>query len=94
MLTPVPLFLLLQLFQEIRKVKRVGVFPVGLLWSHEYQTLMPWRQTSPFVERALVRTGANGEPEVHGWETFEWALNAKVGEGRKFNIDMAGFAFK
>lgn len=67
---------------------------MGLLWSHEYQTLMPYRQTSPFVERPLVRLGANGEPEVYAWETFEWAFNFPVGQGRKFNIDMAGFAFK
>lgn len=82
------------LFEEFRKIQRkVGVLPVGLLWAKEYVATVPWRQASPAVERALVEPDETGAPKVYGWETFEWSLKAEPGKGRKYQLDMAGFAF-
>lgn len=80
-----------QLFQEMRKIKKVGIWPVGFLWSWTEQQISN-RNRRPMVERPLVRKDM-ARLHVIGWETFEWAAHAKPGDGRKYQTDMAGFAF-
>eukprot|EP00897_Mesotaenium_endlicherianum_P011014 jgi/Mesen1/9941/ME000705S09080 len=82
-----------QLFAEIRQVKRVGVWPVGFLWSKEQSWLSRDRQTEPFVERPLVRQVGGSRPQVYGWETF-FPSSGKQQAPRRYNCDMAGFAFR
>lgn len=68
---------------------------MGFLWSQEYQKVQNWRYFGPFVERPLVKRSFLWYPDtVIGWETFDWAAGAKPEKMRKFNTDMAGFAFK
>eukprot|EP00271_Cylindrocystis_brebissonii_P004904 TRINITY_DN16827_c0_g1_i1.p1 TRINITY_DN16827_c0_g1~~TRINITY_DN16827_c0_g1_i1.p1 ORF type:complete len:437 (-),score=51.76 TRINITY_DN16827_c0_g1_i1:135-1445(-) len=85
-----------KLFEEIRKVRRVGVLPVGFVWSMDTMKISPWLQADAMVERPLVekgpqlRGGGVASPSVRGWETFEWSVEAK----RRYHIDLAGIAFR
>lgn len=96
-----------QMFEEMRKIKTIGVWPVGLLFENERGMLHPdWPEGPPRVERPLVRPWddttppwhttdgeqGEGELEVYGWETIEFFLS-RPGY-RRFNMDMASFAFR
>eukprot|EP00271_Cylindrocystis_brebissonii_P005797 TRINITY_DN18091_c0_g1_i1.p1 TRINITY_DN18091_c0_g1~~TRINITY_DN18091_c0_g1_i1.p1 ORF type:complete len:584 (-),score=37.07 TRINITY_DN18091_c0_g1_i1:526-2277(-) len=88
-----------ELFEEIRKVTRVGAMPVGFLWSWTEALLTPGRDFRPFVERPLVTkigVDANGKAigKIFGWETFAWAARKQGKSARKFQSDMAGFSFR
>ena len=80
-----------QLFEEIRKTTYVGVLPVGFLFTKEYSDINTHLHNTPFVERPLVRKTEDGKLQVYGWETFEWFISKSF---RRYNVDMAGFAFK
>ncbi|CAI7830746.1 unnamed protein product, partial [Closterium sp. NIES-53] len=84
-----------QLFEEVRAVRVVGVFPVGFLFSADYAAVNPGKPSRPFVERPLVQRGSDGVARVVGWETFEWSIpkGKRGGAYRSFCSDMAGFAF-
>lgn len=82
----------MQLFQEFRKVKKVGILPVGFIWTQAFQeTHKDDEELRPFVQRPLVRKGKDGRSRVYGWETFK---RAKWWPDLKFQTDMASFAFR
>lgn len=89
-----------QLFEEIRGIKRAGMFPVGILYTEEFtETRHRW-PGNPQVERPLVRiSSASGSSQekvsqIYGWETAEWCLPRNGTKVREYNVDMAGFAFR
>ncbi|CAI7914542.1 unnamed protein product, partial [Closterium sp. NIES-54] len=84
-----------QLFEELRAIRVVGVFPVGFLFSADYAAFNPGKPSRPFLERPLVQRGSDGVARVVGWETFEWSVpkGKRGGAYRSFCSDMAGFAF-
>lgn len=84
-----------QVFDEIRKVKNLGHWPVSLMRTLEWTRNKPGWPSKPVVERALVNRTAAGEWKVFGWETTFYYLPRKNNINlRKFNMDMASFAFR
>lgn len=72
----------------------MGIWPVGFLTSVETEEKHPELDfLKPLVERPLVKK-ENGKSVVYGWETSSWAASKNITEQRKFNSDMAGFAFR
>lgn len=84
-----------QLFDEVRQVKYLGHWPVALMRAVEWTRNKPGWPSKPVVERALAKRSADGQWQVFGWETTYYYLPRKNNVNiRKFNMDMASFAFR
>ncbi|GBG74696.1 hypothetical protein CBR_g19101 [Chara braunii] len=77
-----------QAFAEIRKVKDVGILPVGMLYAADQWR--PNRDREAFIEHPLVRVDpVTKKPQVVGWHAERWSFGMR----RRYHVDMAAFAF-
>lgn len=80
-----------QLFEELRKIKRVGVLPVGFVYA---KGALP--NMVNHISRPMLRI--NGSvAKIVGWETngrhIPLHAQSPLNDSRKYSVDMAGFAF-
>lgn len=83
-------------------MERVGLVPVTLMKFADQKREGGWKHA--VTERPLVQPvngssgdACSGQPcklRVYGWETCWWCQPRKGFEGRRFNVDMASFAFR